>query len=196
LPTRRTRKVNATAHEAEAWEMTCAGYTQHQIAAKLGIDQSTVSRAVKRVEERELARLSGNVESLKVSQTHQLQWMFAEAMRAWEKSKTPRKRAVSRSGDGGDGEGQETREAIDRDGDNGFLHTGMAALRDVRSLWGLDVSPALNEPAASIAALAMDILNRGSQHDARQAQQVPAEDTPGTGGTDPGGTPPVPERPE
>src|SRR5438270_8759700 len=150
--------------ESKVWARTQAGYTQDQIATELGIEQGNVSRILERIQSRVLMQLTGSVESHKIQQTARLEWIYAESMRAWEQSKTPRKRAIRRTGggDGGeDGEALETREAVDRDGDTNFLHCGMAALRDIRSLWGLDVAPALQEPASSIAAIALDMVNRG-----------------------------------
>jgi hypothetical protein len=113
--------------------------------------------------------LDKQISNRKIDQDAKLSWIYSEACRAWEHSKQPRKRAVSKTA--GDDQGavdtQETREAIDRDGNTEFLYVGMKALQDIRSLWGLDVQPASQDGALSVAALVVDITNRATLYEER-----------------------------
>ena len=69
------------------WNWSMLGWSQHQIAADLGISQAAVSKILKRVELRLLRELAETVERQKARQTLRLEHLFAEAMRAWEQSK-------------------------------------------------------------------------------------------------------------
>lgn len=178
------------ARETRAWRLRSRGWSQQRIADELGVTQSAVSRLLGRVERRELRRMSASVERIKVVQSAQLEYVADEALAAWERSKTPRKRAASKRAVGeGQGEGGDeiqTTEVIERDGDTGYLYAAMTALTHQRSLWGLDVAPALQEPMASVAELARDFLGRGTAYENRRAEEEAARDPAGAGPADPG----------
>lgn len=200
------------AREARAWRMRSRGWSQLRIADELGITQSGVSRLLARVERRELRRLSKAVERLKVVQSAQLDHVIEESIDAWHRSKTPRKRAASKTeipggggdGHGGDDQGGETRttEVVERDGEASYLYAAMTALTHQRSLWGLDVAPALQDPVGSIADLTRDLFRRAAEYEQRgdgegegQTQAGPAGDPSRAGPADPGGTDEVPPGP-
>ena len=161
-------------NETKAWQLRCRGWVQTRIAAHLGISQPAISKILKRVELRELKKLTVSVERLKVVQSGQLDHVVEESLDAWHRSKEPRKRAASRDGGSGPGAGGKvtTSEIIERDGDPALLYCSMQALAHQRSLWGLDVSPALREPAASVAQLAKDLLIRASGYEERKAAEA------------------------
>jgi len=191
-------------HERKAWAFRCRGWSQNRIAAELGLSQPGVCKMLGRIESRELKRLTKNVERLKVSQNGQLEHVIEEAVDAWHRSKTPKKRAARRTtADDGQGDGQggggevQTTEIIERDGDPSHLYCAMVAMGNQRSLWGLDVMPALSEPAASVAELARDLLTRGATYENRkQAEEGQGGHPAGDGGGGSAGTPAVSVRSE
>jgi hypothetical protein len=200
---RRPNRSQARDHEGKAWDLRCRGWSQWRIAAQIGVCQQAVSKILARVEARELKRLSESVERLKVEQTGQLGHVIEESVDAWHRSKQPRKRATSRTGGGSDDEDGgggsdtvKTLDVIERDGDPAFLYAAMNAMDRIRSLWGLDVSPALQDPAASVAELARDLLKRSDAYEQRKAQEGQADHPGRDGAADPGGAPPVPAQPE
>lgn len=159
------------ANQAKAWAFRQKGYTQARIAETLGIDQSTVCRWLDAIEKRELARLSKRVESQKVRQTAILDLVIDESLQAWDRSKKPKTRASKKTGGNGKG-GQATAEQTDvqqRDGDPAHLDTTMAALRDLRKLWGLDAAGKGKADAGdgglNLATLMQRLKANASNHD-------------------------------
>jgi transposase len=73
--------------ERRAWELRQKGWSHRRIAAELGIDDSTVTKALQRVTKRALIDLKDKVEEMKTEQTFQLDHIQDEAMQAWERSK-------------------------------------------------------------------------------------------------------------
>jgi predicted transcriptional regulator len=203
----RPNKTQSSIHETRAWELRSRGLPQHLIAEQIGVSQQAVSKILARIESRELKRLSGNVERLKLEQTCQLDHVITESIEAWHRSKKPKHRAIKRTVSGGrgrggedddqadeDGSGTETTEAIERDGDAAYLYAAMNAMDRKRSLWGLDVAPALQDPASSVAELARDLLKRADAYEQR-AQADSAVGARGTDSPDSVGIAEVPGRP-
>ena len=185
----RPQKEATTQRETTAWLLRQKGYTQEQIAEQLGIDQGNVSRLLNKLNDRYLKDNLDKVERVKVEQTRILNWMVAEALRAWEKSKEPQGRVREVQGGGG-GESQTVSESIERGGNPVYLHTARAAMADIRSLWGADVAPAQQDAAMGIAQLIADLERRGAEYEAhRPTPEVPAD----PGGLHPGTEPGTPE---
>lgn len=189
------------ARESKAWAMRARGWSQIRIAAELGMSQPGVSRLLRRIERRALKRMSRSVQSIKAVQHAQFEHVIQEALEAWDRSKTPRKRAARKTAGDGQGGGDdtvETTEVVERDGDCSYLYAAMNAMGGQRSLWGLDVAPALQEPVATVASLSADIFARGRAHDERiaQAEASQSGDPSGPVRTDPGGAPEMPGQPE
>jgi transcriptional regulator with XRE-family HTH domain len=127
--------------ELRAMELTVLGWSQHQIAADLGVSQAAVSKILRRVEERVLRELRAVVEHQKVRHTWRLEHLFAEAMRAWGDSKadtTRRRQRKSQDGSGGAGTTVAEIVSENQHGDPRFLEEARKALADHRKLWGLD----------------------------------------------------------
>jgi hypothetical protein len=205
----RSQSQIAAARETRAWRMRSRGWTQHRIADELGMEQGSVSRMLDRIETRELKRLSGSVGRVKAVQNAQLEHAIEESMDAWHRSKNPRKRAARKeataggSGSGPDegqaGDSVQTTEVIERDGDPAHLYCAMGAMDRQRSLWGLDVAAAQQEPVASVAELAKSLLTTGDAYQKRrkhEAQADPAGDSPGPVPADRGGVAAVSAGPE
>lgn len=94
--------------ERDAWNLRQQGYTQTEIAEKLGVDQSTVSRALSRMNKKLHAEFVKQAEEMKAEQTVQLDYIQRQAMDGFERSKrdAKTKRTVTKSvgvgGKGGD----------------------------------------------------------------------------------------------
>ena len=196
---RRPKDQITRARETRAWAMRSRGMSHQRIAEEIGLSPSGVSRLLARIERRELRRMSKHVERVKVVQYYTLEHISSEALEAWERSKTPRKRAGSkRSGGSGEGIAGDlvdevlTSEVIERDGDVSYLYCAMQSLANVRSLWGLDVAPAQQDAVTSITSITRDMADKARAYEDReQAEATPAGDTGGPGGPDAGGAPEV-----
>jgi len=115
--------------ELRALELATLGWSQHQIAADLGISQAAVSKILKRIELQ------------KARHTLRLEHLFAEAMRAWGESKTDTTRRRQRKTQGGQaGTGSTIAEVVveNEHGDPRYLDQARKALADHRKVWGLD----------------------------------------------------------
>jgi len=127
--------------ELRALELATLGWSQHQIAADLGVSQAAVSKIVARVERRVLRELAATVGRQKARQTLRLEHLFAEAMRAWEASKADRARRRQRKTQAaGSDAGAMVAEIVteNRHGDPRYLEEARKALTDQRKIWGLD----------------------------------------------------------
>jgi hypothetical protein len=122
-------------------ELAVLLWSQHQIAADLGISQAAVSKLLKRIETRVLRELAETVERQKARQTLRLEHQYAEAMRAWEESKVDTTRKRQRKTHGGSGGTDATVAEVvveNQHGDPRYLEVARKALADVRKVWGLD----------------------------------------------------------
>lgn len=127
--------------EMRTMELAVLGWTQHQIAADLGVSQAAVSKILTRVERRVLEELTAMVERHKTRHSLRLELIFAESLRAWERSKEDTTRRRQRKSDGGvNGAGGTVAEIIvqNQHGDPRYLEEARKALADHRKLWGLD----------------------------------------------------------
>ena len=171
MPPNTAADQTRVAFEAKCWERRQLGHSQRRIAEQLGVSQAAVSRALRRVERRELARLSATVECEKVHQTYVLDHIVCEAMRGFERSKGARRRASTRSG--GRGGAVETTEVFERDGDPAFLVVAMQAMADVRQIWGLNAAPGVGTRTTYAQVVANVKANAARFDDARAALPPP-----------------------
>ncbi|WP_395089304.1 hypothetical protein [Armatimonas sp.] len=72
---------------AEWWEMRRQGYTTYTIAAKFGVSQQAVSKAMLAMEENLYKVLAAQAAPMKASQTAQLEANLERSLLEWEKSK-------------------------------------------------------------------------------------------------------------
>ena len=133
--------------EEVAWMLRQAGTAQARIAFELGISQSAVSRILRRVERRVLARMEAGVRAVKAKQAAQLEYIVDQAMVGWNRSKgqateSRLMREFDREGRGRTTDCTRTREL---QGDPRFLVVALQALAAERKLWGLD-AVATNRP--------------------------------------------------
>jgi predicted transcriptional regulator len=127
--------------EVRAIELAILGWSQHHIAADLGISQAAVSKLLKRIETRVLRELAETIERHKARQTLRLEHQYAEAMRAWDASKADTTRRRQRKTHGRSGGSDATIAEVtveNRHGDPRYLEVARKALADVRKVWGLD----------------------------------------------------------
>lgn len=137
--------------ELRVMELTVLGWSQHQIAAEVGVSQAAVSKILKRVELRVLRELSAMVERQKARHTLRLEHLYAEAVHAWDESKGDTTRRRQRKSDGGAGGGGATVAEIvveNQHGDPRYLEEARRALADHRKLWGLDAPQKLDVRAS------------------------------------------------
>ncbi len=133
--------------ERRAMELATVGWSQHQIAADLGISQAAISRILARIETRILRELAETVERQKARHTVRLEHLFAEAIRAWEQSKADTTRRRQRKTQGGaGGAGATVAEIVveNQHGDPRYLNEARKALADHRKLLGLDAPQQLD----------------------------------------------------
>ena len=129
----RQRRLRTADLEERAWTLYVnAGKTQAQIAAELGVHQTTIGKAVRRVEERlqaefKEARLRGRIHQLA-----RLDHIYAEAIAAFTRSKLSQAASASWRP-----EALEVPPA-ERPGDPRFLNAAMTALAEKRKILGLD----------------------------------------------------------
>jgi predicted transcriptional regulator len=176
VPSNSSADQTRVSQQSEAWAFRQRGWTQARIAEKLGVNQSTVCRWLDTIERRELARLSKRVESQKVRQTAILELIVDESLQAWDRSKTPRKRASKKTAGGILGKNGQPIDATqtdvqDRDGDPAHLNTAMQAMREARRLWGLD-APTKRETnddggSMSVASVVARMKANAAGHDAK-----------------------------
>ena len=131
----------ARQHEDAAWALRRQCLTEAEIAEKLGISQPAVSKILKRVEDRVLKSLAREIGREKARQTSQLDWVAAEAARAWARSLgdavTVKQTDTPIGPEGGDGDRTETT-VKGQSGNPALLAQLRGALADVRAIWGLN----------------------------------------------------------
>ena len=123
-------------NEREAWRLrTVERLTEPEIAGRLGVSQSTVSRMLRRVEKRLAREFAEQAERVKARQAALLDHVVSEALAGWERSTDDAvtERSVS--------DGEKTTTTTERRGQAGapsFLAECRAALADIRAIYGLD----------------------------------------------------------
>ena len=129
----RTRELRAT-------ELAVLGWSQPQIATDLGISQAAVCKLLQRIDTRHLRELTETIGRQKARQALRLDHVYAEAMRAWNDSKTDSTRRRQRQTQGGHGPGATVAELVveNQRGDPRYLDVALKALADRRKLVGLD----------------------------------------------------------
>ena len=138
--------------ELHVMEQILEGRTQGQMAAALGISQSAVSQIVRRIEERLLVDVAWKVERQRARHSLRLEFLYAEAIRAWRGSQQDTLRKRQRQTDGGPGAGGATVAEIvseNRHGDPRYLDEARKALADLRTVWGVDTPDRLSVTAAA-----------------------------------------------
>jgi len=163
---RQARPALSAALDARIWELRQHCRTQSQIARELGIDQSTVSRALQRIQEPILRELTEDVARLKACQTAQLELILSEAVRGWQRSQQALETTHTRTRQLGDAALPETVTDTTKKGQAGapeMLARAMDALAAIRKIWGLEAQPealerTATEPADEVESILAQVL--------------------------------------
>jgi hypothetical protein len=151
--TKEQAKHVATERRRQMWRLRQKGWTLGTIADHLGIAESTVSRALLKIDTRANERLTEARMQQKLSQIERLLWQYEELCKAWEKSKEDYKRASRKTTADGD---VDIIEGFERSGDPRYLAEARQCLRDIRSLLGLDIMASTQDSDVTL----IDLLNR------------------------------------
>lgn len=154
--------------ELRAVELRSRGWLQQAIADDLGITVQALRKLFKRANAHTLKQMVEIAKAEKVAQIDQLNWIAAEASRAWTRSCEPKK--VTRKRSGGNGAEITTQSAETKPGDGRLLKEMREALADKRKLLGLDIAPA--PQAAAVDPLDKLSPEEREQQIARLTQQL------------------------
>jgi transcriptional regulator with XRE-family HTH domain len=121
--------------DRKAWDLRMEGKTQAEIAARLGVTQSAVSRSLKRISSRLNQEFILHAETVLALHTERLNRIHDRAMSEWERS---REDLVTLTEEDNGGLLKTVTSRRNRTGDPALLAQAMAAMRDVRRLWGLE----------------------------------------------------------
>lgn len=139
------REDIAKHREREAWRLRVEGWTQQRIAEHLGMDQSTVSDSLKRIEQALAVEFKADALQIKARQTAVLEHVADEALQRWresvgevEKVTTVTGRVKTTENGVFDLPDQVTRSVEYQSGNPALLEKAMSAMADVRKIWGLD----------------------------------------------------------
>ena len=129
----RQRRLKTADLEERAWTLYVAhGQTQAQIAAALGVHQTTVGKAIRRVEKRHRADFDEMRTRERSHQLARLDHIYREAIEGFERSKLPRPTKALRSAN------QASDTSPERPGDPRLLNVAMTALADKRKILGIE----------------------------------------------------------
>lgn len=122
--------------EQKAWELRQQLWTHERIARYLGVDRSTVTKALQRTSRRIIRELEGKQSEVVAQQVEQLTHIADEAMQAWNSSKQPEKDSKRIKGSPR-GDAEENR-LKSQNADPRYLVVAMSALENIRKLMKLD----------------------------------------------------------
>lgn len=125
---------------AEVIRLYIRGHSQRDIAATLGIDQSTVSRHISTAHSEWRDECREAVEEMRTLSARRILAVAIEAWNAWDRSQRSANAVKVKKESGGSGGDKESTEkqVRERDGERGYLETIRACEKDLRDLYGLD----------------------------------------------------------
>jgi predicted transcriptional regulator len=143
----RVTRAVAIEREQAAWQMRQEGYKQTTIAERLGVAESTVSEALKRLEVRVLAEMNAEAAAVKARVTAQLWQHYEDLRKMYDASRAPkRSQRLRRAGgllqegraEGRDREGEGLLESKieERIGDVAIFREMRATLETILKIWG------------------------------------------------------------
>jgi DNA-binding CsgD family transcriptional regulator len=126
--------------ELRVMEAILEGRSQAETAAALGISQPAESKIMRRLEERLLADIAWTVERQRARQSMRLEFLYREAVAAWQTSQEDGVRKRQRKSDSDAGTSVTIAELVseNRHGDPRYLDEARKALADLRTIWGLN----------------------------------------------------------
>lgn len=133
-----------TDRDLDIYNRFVSGERKRHIAVDLGIDHSTVHKAIKRVSDFLQLEMIDDIRAIRVEHTARLQHIADEAMEAWRQSKQPgvvettTTDAVA-AGDGKKPTGTKQVRKTYNVGNVAYLSQAQSALEDIRKIWGVDM---------------------------------------------------------
>jgi DNA-binding Lrp family transcriptional regulator len=158
--------------ELQAMQLTLEGQSQYQIAAALGISQPAVSKILRRLEDRLLADVAWKVDRQRARQTLRLEFLYAEAVRAWRASQEDAVRKRQRKSGGTGGASVAELVSENRHGDPRFLDEARRLLADLRLVWGVNAPDRLAVDATPFASLSDAALETALARQQRLLAQI------------------------
>ena len=129
------------------------------------------------MEERLLEDLAYQVDRQRARHTLRLEFIYQQAIHAWQHSKEERLRRRQRKTDGGSGDGTTVAELMseNRFGDPRYLDEARKALADSRKLWGMDAPERMAiEASTPFASMTDEALEAAIARQTRLLQQSEA----------------------
>jgi predicted transcriptional regulator len=97
MPDNRASALRGLDTTQRAWRLYIEfGWSMSRIAAELGITKGAVSKAMRRGEQHAIAELKTTISAHKAKALERLEWLYYEARDAWERSKEPHTKKLSR----------------------------------------------------------------------------------------------------
>jgi predicted transcriptional regulator len=93
-------RIRTRQREAEVVELHVQGFSQGEIARRVGVTQPAVSQILSRVDRRFMRENQDRLAHYKAEQSRKLDHIYQESMRAWEGSKAQRTRRRQRKTNG------------------------------------------------------------------------------------------------
>lgn len=117
--------------------------TQEEIGAKFGLCDRQIRRIIAEEDRLIRAQCPEHIARIKDEQTQQLQFIRAEAMQAWERSKRDAESETTKDIEFGESKipGIEKSKTVKGQvGDPSYLAIAMKAMEDIRKIWGVDAA--------------------------------------------------------
>jgi gas vesicle protein len=134
-------KALSLERKRQAWELHLQFYKHHEIAEKLNMKVSAVSRMLGRLNKQFKDKLQQDIEDVKYEQIARLEHIAREAFFAWERSKEDyeilRKSTGLMNGEPV-GIGTAGKEIRDQYGDPRYLKEAREAMNEIRKIMGAD----------------------------------------------------------
>jgi hypothetical protein len=153
--------------ESQIWEMSLKGCSCREIGAEIGLSHQGVWKILRRVEERERARLSKRYLSGKATQYARLERIIKRTDIEYEESLKPRQRV--RTTQNASGEEVTLTEAYTPTPNLACLTLQMQAMESQRRLIGWDVEAAAQDPG-SVAAIAVEAMTKRGDEDTASSE--------------------------
>ena len=160
--------------ERQVMDYILEGHSQTAIASRLGISQPAVSKIVRRIEERLLSDVAWRIERQRARHSLRLEFLYAEAVRAWRASQEDGLRKRQRKTEAAGG-GATVAEIVseNRHGDPRYLDEARKTLADLRTIWGVDAPDRVAVEAMPYAGLTDAALDAELLRHARLLERHP-----------------------
>lgn len=156
-----TKKATSDDREDKIWKLRVKGWTQMEIAEELGVDQSTVCKAIKRAGEKHHERFMSDINEYKKNQAALIEQAGLSALKQYIKSFDPLIH-TTKSGVFDEkekkfkGKVNTTVQRVSQNGDSKLLQAFFKSQEEIRKIWGFD-NPTKNvEGKLTVETMSMD----------------------------------------